>query len=337
MKRDSYWDSLKFVLIFLVVLAHCVSSYRPSGGINQALYNYLCTICMPSFIFVSGMFSQVKDKGKYKIGIHRILETYVVFQIIRAVTPMLISGSITLSSIAHVIIFPSFTLWYLMSLIFWRLMVFFTPEKILRDNPIRIILICFLISLLGGFIPVNHQFSIQRTMTYLPFFFMGYYAKNIDVKKYIGKFPPLLAIGVLFSVFLIIFFVFNRYLDFVILGKKAYWHNPEYSPLMLCFARLMFLVSAIITGTMVMRLVMLKPSFPEWGKLTLFIYIYHSFLIQAFRFAFRHGYLPHQEWVCMVMSVIIMAILLFLSKIKFFHILLNPVSYIHEKKRNCKQ
>ena len=336
MKRDSYWDSLKFVLIFLVVLAHCVSSYRPSGGINQALFNFICTICMPSFIFVSGMFSQVKDKGKYKIGILRILETYVVFQLIRAVTPMLISGKITLMSIVNIIVSPRYTLWYLMSLIFWRLMVYFTPEKFLREKPAQIIIACFLISLLGGFIPVNSQFSIQRTMTYLPFFFMGYYAKNIEVKKYIGKISPLLAIGVLFSVFLIIFFVFNRHLDFVVFGKKAYWHNPEYSPLMLCFARLMFLVSAIITGTMVMRLVMIKPSFPEWGKLTLFIYIYHSFLIQAFRFIFRHGYLPHQEWVCIVMSVIIMAILLFLSKIKFFNILLNPVSYICEKKRSCK-
>ena len=174
-------------------------------------------------------------------------------------------------------------------------------------------------------------------MTYLPFFFMGYYAKNIEVKKYIGKIPPLLAFSLLVSVFLIIFFIFNKNLNFVLSGKIAYWHNPEYSPLMLCFARLIYLVSAIITGTMVMRLVMVKPSFPEWGKLTLFIYIYHSFLIQAFRFAFRHGYLPHQEWVCIVMSVIIMAILLFLSMIKFFNILLNPVSYICEKERNCKK
>ena len=86
-------------LIFLVVLAHCVSSYRPAGGINQALYNYLCTICMPTLIFVSGMFSQVKDREKYKIGILRILETYVVFQLIRTIPPMLISGNITLSSI----------------------------------------------------------------------------------------------------------------------------------------------------------------------------------------------------------------------------------------------
>jgi hypothetical protein len=27
-------------------------------------------------------------------------------------------------------------------------------------------------------------------MTYLPFFFIGYYTKNIDVKKYVLKIPP---------------------------------------------------------------------------------------------------------------------------------------------------
>lgn len=32
MKRDLYWDSLKFVLIFLVVCGHSVVIYRPEGG-----------------------------------------------------------------------------------------------------------------------------------------------------------------------------------------------------------------------------------------------------------------------------------------------------------------
>lgn len=328
MKRDSYWDSLKFILIFLVVLGHCIGSYRPCGGINLAIYNFIFIFHMPLFIFVSGMFSQINDQEKYKLGILRILETYLVFQLIRSVTAMLISGNVTFMSIASDIVTPRYTLWYLMSLIFWRLMVYFTPKKFLQDNPTSIILACFLISLLGGFIPVGNPFSLQRTMTFLPFFFMGYYAKNIEIKKYIAKVPPLLAIGVLLSAFLIIFFLFNRDFNIILLGNKAYWAHAEFTPQMLFFARLFFLVSAIIMGTFVMRLVMLKPSFSEWGKNTLFIYIYHSFLTQAFRFIFNHGYLPQQEWACIVISVIIMAVLLFLSKIRFFNILMNPVSYI---------
>lgn len=286
---------------------------------------------MPTFFFVSGMFSQMKDRDIFKIKFLCVLETYIVFQLIRAVPPMLISGKITLMSIAHVIEYPCFTLWYLLSLFYMRLMIYYLPEKFLRDNPKRIVFACFLISLLGGFIPVGHQFSFQRTMTYLPFFFIGYYCVNIEVKKYIAKIPSILAVGVCVSAFLLFYILLNRNLDFIVMGKSSYWFNAEYSPLLLCFSRFVFLVSAIIVGSMVMRLVMIKPLFTEWGKITLFIYIYHSFLIQAFRFALSHNYLPQNEWICFAMSVIITIVLLFLLKIKFLNILLTPVSYIKEQ------
>lgn len=234
MKRDEYWDSLKFVLIFLVVLGHCIGSYMPVGGFNRALYNSIYTFHMPMFIFVSGMFSQIKDRNKYKLGILRIMETYIVFQLIRAVTPMLLTSDITLRSIASVIVGPRYTLWYLLSLIFWRLMVYFTPEKVIRNYPIWIILICIFISLFGGFIPVGSEFSLQRTMTFLPFFFMGYYAKDIELKKHIAKIPSLLAFAVLLSVFLMYFFILNKSLSFVLMGKATYWSKAEFSPFLLC-------------------------------------------------------------------------------------------------------
>lgn len=337
MKRDSYWDSLKFVFIFIVVLIHCIGSYKPSGGINQALYNFGCSFIMPSFLFVSGMFSHIKDREKYKRGILRIFETYAVFQLIRAIISMSVSGNITFKSIAAIIVFPKYTLWFLLSLIIMRLIVYFMPERILRDNPIRIILICFLISLFGGFFPINSHFAIQETMAFLPFFFMGYYAKNIQVKQYIARIPPLLALGVLISVFMIIYFNFNYNLNFILLGHRSYWATAAYSPLLLCFSRLVFLLSAIVLGSMVMRLVMVSPSFTKWGRITLFIYIYHSLLIEIFRFCIRNGYLPQNEWICFVMPVIITIGLILISNNRFLNILLNPVSYIQEnvgKSRN---
>lgn len=334
MKRDEYWDSLKFVLIFLVVLLHSIGSYMPSGGINQALYNFLATFLMPTFIFVSGMFSQIKDRNKYKQGILRIMETYIVFQLIRAVTPMLLTGDITPRSIASVIIGPRYTLWYLLSLISWRLMVYFMPEKVINKYPIWIILTCIFISLFGGFIPVGSAFSLQRTITYLPFFFMGYYAKNIELKKYIAKIPSLLAFAVLLSVFLTYFFILNKSLNFVLMGNATYWSKAEFSPYLLCLARGMFLFSATTMGVMVMRLIPTRPLLSHWGRITLFIYLYHSFAIQALRLAFKHGFFPQNEWMFIIMSVVITMGLILLSHIKFFIILLNPVSNILRNRNN---
>ena len=66
MKRDLYWDSLKFVLIFFVVYGHIIAHYSELSRINMATYNYIYLFHMPLFVFVSGRFSHIRDKQKYK-------------------------------------------------------------------------------------------------------------------------------------------------------------------------------------------------------------------------------------------------------------------------------
>ncbi len=282
---------------------------------------------MPLFIFVSGLFTHTTDRSKYKLGIIRILETYIVFQFIKGIMYILISG-ITLKSIISVLVVPRYTLWYLLSLIIWRLLVFIIPEDLVNKHPAKVLLICLLISLLGGFIPIGGEFSLQRSITFLPFFFMGYYARNIKLKSYIAKIPYQVAFTVLFSIFLIYFFALSEPINFVLHGKTSYWSVDNISPFQLCIGRGLFLFSATIMGTMVMRLVPTKPRLSQWGCITLFIYIYHSFAIETLRLAIKLGYFPQIEWMLIVMSVILTMGLILLSHIKFFNILLNPISYI---------
>lgn len=335
-KRDSYWDSLKFILIFLVVVAHCAQLYKPQGGINQAIFNYDLTVLMPVFIFVSGMFSQMRDREKYKLGILRILETYIVFQIIwtgMKIIPGLMHGTATLKSVIAAILTPQYALWYILSLCFWRLIVLYTPERFLRQNPKRVILACIFISLFGGFIPVGGILSLQRTMTYLPFFFLGYYAKNIEVKAIIAKIPLLLAVGVTLACFLVYYLLLNCNISFILCGKTPYCAVAGYSLIKLFLARGILLISATITGIMLMRLTPTKATaISQWGKLTLFIYIYHFFFVHILRYTIRHGILPQNEWLLILMSVVIMMGLVLLSRVKVLNILLNPISYFKQHK-----
>lgn len=326
MERDSYWDSLKFVLIFFVVFVHTIERYLPIGGVNEALYNLFHTFVMPVFIFVSGMFSHIRDREKYKVGILHILETYIVFQVIVAFVPLLISGNVTLKSITKAIAVPGFALWYLLSLVSWRLIVYFLPEKVLREHRLGVLVTCLSLSLLAGFVPVDRFLSMQRTMTFLPFFFMGYYARDIDVKKYIAKIPRLLAISVLASLFLFYYLVLNQSLFDILSGCKSYWSATGSLTLSLLPARLTFLIGDMVMGCMVMRLVPSIPSFSRWGRISLFIYVYHIFAVLALRSALKRGYLPYNEWMPIVCAVVITACLIALSRIKFLHILLNPIS-----------
>ena len=335
-KRDLYWDSLKFILIFLVVVTHCVQIYKPEGGINQALFNYCMTTHMPVFIFISGMFSHVRDRKKYKLGILRIFETFIVFQTIRVgmkIIPGLMHDTITLKSIIAAILSPQSVFWYIFSLCLWRLIVFYTPERFLHQNPKWVILACIFISLFGGFVPIGEILSLQRTMTYLPFFFIGYYAKNIDVKKYVVKIPLLLAVGVSLACFLVYYLILNYNISFILCGKTPYCAVTGFSLFELCLARGIFLISAIITGLMLMRFTPTKPTiFSQWGKITLFIYVYHIFVVDIFRYAVKHNLLPQNEWLLIISSVFIIAGLIILSRVKALNILLNPISYFKQYK-----
>ena len=330
MKRDLYWDNLKFILIFLVVFGHTIEQFAVNGSLLRAIYNWLLMFNMPLFIFVSGRFTHVHDKEKFKRGILRILETYIVFQAIKCIDPLM-NLHITGKLIYSLIVIPRWALWYLLSLVCWRLILYFIPRNLRENKPLLILLICFAISLLGGFLPINKQLSLQRTMAFLPFFFLGYYSTRIDIKHYISKIPKAIPVTVLLAVFLFMYYCMNY--DFTIIqgGSSSYWIKPGISPIFYCLSRAAFLLSAMIISFMVLCLIKTSALFAQWGTKTLAIYVYHTFLILFMLYLIRQGILPQNSILLFFYAAAITIVLVYLSRFKLFNILLNPVSYFLEK------
>lgn len=323
--RDLYWDTLKFVLIFFVVYAHTLSGSNPDGSFNRAMYNFIF-ILFPLFIFISGRFSQIKNMEKYKLGLLRIFETYIVFQFIRTI-PILLSGAFSFHSILSFLLSPKYTLWYLISLIYWRLIVMFIPKRILIYKPIVILTLCFTVSILGGFIPVK-ILALQRAMTYLPFFFLGFYSTEIDLRKWISKIHIGIPIMSILASFLFIYYYMNYDMTFVLSGKMSYWSYPSLSPLLLCIARCLFVLAAIFVSFMVMCLVRVQSWMAKMGAATLAIYIFHSFIVQGVRFIMKQGYIPSNDVFIFFIAVVITIGLAYFSRIKIVKIMLNPVTYV---------
>ena len=290
------------------------------------MYSLIYTFHMPLFIFISGRFSHIREKEKYKQSIIRLLETFVVFQMIKAIPPLLVHDNITWKSLVGCFVCPRWTLWYLLSLVYWRIMVYAVPKTFYKNRPKTVLTVCFLVCLLGGFVPVSYPFSIQRTMAYLPFFFMGYYSTDIDVKRFVAQIPIAVSIAVLASSFLILYFVLNKNISFITNCSSSYWSVPTISPILRCLARGILLIVATTIGAMVMRLVPTKESLARWGSMTLVIYIYHSFIITALRAIISHGNLPHDIISLFVYANAITFGLIFIARFKFFTMLLNPVS-----------
>ena len=108
--------------------------------------------------------------------------------------------------------------------------------------------------------------------------------------------------------------------------------NEIASPVVRCI----FIVLAVFISFMVLRLVSARKILADCGVKTLFIYVYHSLALKLlFQFISR-GYLPKNEILLVVYSILIIIGLLFLSRFKVFYMLLNPISYFCESRLNNK-
>ena len=327
MKRDAFWDSLKFILIFFVVYGHMIETYAPDDSFNRAMYNFIYAFHMPFFMYISGLFSQIIDRVRYRHGILLIFETFIIFQLIRCIKPILTGESF---QIDYNLLYPKGTLWYLAYLVIYRLFIYIMPRHCVDNHPKMLLFISFLIGLLWGFIPHS---NIEKLISFFPYFLMGYYTAKINIKETINKIPLSISIISLLATFVIIYFSINYNIGYIIYYEVSYYcTDPVIAPDILCVSRIIAYISAIVISIFIMRIILYVKIFPEYGSKTLFIYMYHTFIVLSLRSLISKGYIPQNEIILLLYSIAILYGLILLSKISFFNILMNPITYI---KKHC--
>ena len=131
--RDLYWDTVKFILIFLVLYGHFIQPFRENSPFNMTMFNFRYTFHMSLFVFISGRFSHISDPKKYRKGILKIIETYVVFQCALCLTSYLMGEKLYWGMLTT----PRFALWYLVALLYYRVFVYlFDYKRITPPTPI---------------------------------------------------------------------------------------------------------------------------------------------------------------------------------------------------------
>ena len=323
-RRDVYIDSLKGVLIFFVVYGHFILGNFPDGSVNCALKNFIFLFHMPLFIFLSGMFSHVKDKKKYTKAVVLLLETYLVYQFLHYIIPL--PYNVGRISLFNYIVYPTWTMWYLVSLISWRILVFLIGEDFFERYKKQMIITSFIIGVMSGFVPVGHQFSLQRTMSFLPFFILGYYTKPSDVKRYTQRIPLVLALIVCIATLLGLYLVVGRDLGYVTAGSSNYYETGH--PFRAMVERIISYACAIILSLSIMRLTPGNQVLADIGRQTLFIYISHSFVASVLFVVIRH-FKPLGSTVSLfLLSVCATYVLAIIAKTRL-RALLNPISAIY--------
>lgn len=304
-----------------------IETYAPDNSFNRAMYNFIYIFHMPFFMYVSGIFSQIKERPKFRHGIWVIVETYIIFQLIRCIKPILIGESFHFDNL----LYPQGTLWYLAYLVIYRLFIYLMPKRLLDSYPQTLIIISFLIALLWGFIPYG---VFEKLFSFFPFFLIGYYSSRINIKQLIQKIPFAISLAGILSFIIVIYYTINYDIWYVLYyGTSYYMTDPNVPPEILFLSRIIANISAIIISVFIMRIVLYKNIFPEYGSKSLFIYMYHTFIVLALRLVIAKGYLPQDEIILLIYTIAILIGLLLLSKIPFFIFLMNPITYIQRHKK----
>ncbi len=192
MGRDPYYDNLKGLLIILVVVCHFLGGCLVKDDvILRSFVLFVYFFHMPLFIFVSGYFSKNVDKCR-ATAFSDLFLVFIIAQIFWVIFKYLTNGSVYY--IEH-FLDPGYALWYIVSLFFWRLFL----KDIIK---LRFALgISFLISPLIMFLSGSEMtLAINKTVGFLIFFLLGYYASAETIGK-IRRFPKYVALPLLFLIF----------------------------------------------------------------------------------------------------------------------------------------
>lgn len=299
----------------------------------MTMFNFIYAFHMPLFVFISGKFSRFSNPQKYKKGILRLVETYVVFQCALCLTAYFMGEKLYWGMLTT----PRFALWYLVALIYYRLFVYIANTRQFVKSFGLLLIVSIVVSIAAPVFSIGGHFAIKRAMTFTPYFVLGYFSDRIDLKKIIEKIPIWVSMIFLIVLFVALY-VGLQYYD-INLATIVHWsfvYGGEGASIYLTRVlwRVLFIPFSLLTAAMVLKLIRTVNRIDSLGNVSMFIFIYHMFAVYLLEFLVRHGYLIQNEVLLFLYSVIATVILVLMSKIKIFSILLNPITYF-QKENKC--
>ncbi|WP_050614567.1 acyltransferase family protein [Bacillus testis] len=313
--RSFFFDNAKFILIFFVVFGHLLRTYIHDADSIYALYKTIYTFHMPAFILVSGFFA----KGIYRKGyivklFKKLIVPYLIFQGIYSVYFYYLDKAPTIKLDPFE---PHWSLWFLISLFFWNMMLLLFS----RMKPLYGLTLTILIGLLVGYVDeISNYLSLSRTFVFFPMFLAGYYLKKEHIQKLFTV--KIRVASILIFIIVIVGFYLYPDIDYKwLLGSKPY------SELNATFGMLTRLSCYGLSFLMIACFLSLVPRgryfFTLFGERTLYVYLLHGFFIQFFRESNLHQYVSSSN-VYWILVALAMTLTLLLSS-RFVFSMAQPV------------
>ncbi|AJD90785.1 hypothetical protein JMA_14680 [Jeotgalibacillus malaysiensis] len=278
--RDYYFDNAKFILIFLVVFGHAIQSSIQEDPILMTTYQTIYFFHMPAFILIAGYFAKANYiKGLFVKLLKKLIVPYLIFQLIYTIYYYFLRNENNLEIDP---LNPQWALWFLVSLFFWSLLLILFVD-VLKLKWKAAMLISIILGVVIGFVnDYTSTLSLSRTFVFFPFFLAGHYLSRDFFSQLKSRKMMILSVVSLVIVFISIYLLpdwSSRWL----FGSHSYEDlgTPvEASPMLrlLIYGVSFWLVIAFFSLAPVA-----KTFFTRWGLNTLYVYLFHGFIIQFYR------------------------------------------------------
>lgn len=318
MVRDNRIDSIKGLLIILVVMGHVITACDNVNFYNHAVMGLIYIFHMPLFILISGYMTRNPDEqtpGQMWRRVGNIFITLLVFQLLTALRVYVKKDLF----VASLLTFPFGILWYLLCLIYWRVCFYYTP-KWLRDRPLLYLGIALLVSILCGLTNTGNVFAVQRGLNFYFFFLLGYYFKQgvVNTKWWNLNYLHLAVVVVLLP---LIFWLYPRCGNFM---NGADHYTVADLP-----QKVMILASSLAMCLLVFNKTPEVKVLTHIGKDSMFYYLYHIHVLSMGLSTLlrHHASMPRTLPFVVLYTLAILGIVYLMSRIKFFRWLLQPVKF----------
>lgn len=318
--RLPYLDNAKSVLIILVVFGHLIEPLRFYDGYRQ-FYTFVYSFHMPAFIMIAGVFSKAAlSKENYRKILSDIFIPLLFFTVLyEAVYFALFNEpSKYLERIA-----PHWILWFLWSLMIWRMIL--PVIEALQPPPVLVVSVSIAASFLVSAIEFPGQFlGIYRLFVFMPFFLCGYYMKNIFLSPDSVNLAKVARITLPFA--LICAAVIAPYTGFKLLWANYGFHEIEGPLWMIVFARcILYLLGIIVSCLLIFAMPRQRTFLAKTGAATLSVFLWHGLAVYMLR---KTGLYAYPEQFDAVLAIpVFMGLAVFMAFIfsaRFFIVKFRP-------------
>lgn len=294
--RVPYYDNLKLLLIFLVVLGHFVETAKASAMAPVVRF-IIYSFHMPLFIFVSGHFF---DHSNIKKGIKRgvgFLGLFVLMKIVEWIMYAMLYHNYSFS-----LLNTGGMPWFLLALAIWCV---FTPIVLKCIDAKALMIIMLILALVVGYdSSINSMLALSRIIVFWPFFLMGIIIKIDRLKfAYQNRMLRYLAVAVLAVMIVVCFRYYDELsvMNPMLSGQNPYASLGDYEKYGILFRCATYLLAVLMSISVMLIIPNHHFRITERGERTISVYFYDVIIYPIAEFSLAQLHF----WQYFILAIIV--------------------------------